>query len=119
MTIPAVPLPQDGSVRTPVDFRLKAGWRFVSRSGTFESDSGETFSPRGDLPEGSRIVYKIPHLARADASKLNEHERELRRYMQLILPPRTSPAKYVSTVRGWPCVEESHGGPQASLPQRL
>jgi hypothetical protein len=119
MTIPAVPLPQDGSVRTPVDFKLKPGWRFVSRSCTFESDTGETFSPRGDLPEGSRIVYKVPNLARADASKLNEHEKELRRYMQLILPQRTSAAKYQSTVRGWPCVEDSHAGPEVSLPQRL
>jgi hypothetical protein len=119
MTIPAVPLPGDGSVRTPLDFKLKSGWRFVSKSCAFESDSGEAFSPRGDLPAGSRIVYKVPNLARADASKLNEHERELRRYMQLVLPQGESPAPYLRTVRGWPCVEEAQVGPEVSLPQQF
>lgn len=119
MTIPAVPLPGGGSVRTPLDFKLKPGWRFDPKSGTFKSDSGETFSPGGDVPKGSRIVYKVPNLARADASTLNEHEEELRRYMQLILPERKSPGAYVARVRAWPCVEDAHAGPEVSLPQQL
>jgi hypothetical protein len=86
------------------------------RRGMFESDAGETFSPRGDLPAGSRIVYKVPNLARADASKLNEHERDLRRYMQVILPRGESPARYLRAIRAWPSVEEADVGPEVSLP---
>ena len=117
MTIPAVRLPKDGSVRTPLDFTLKSGWRFDMKRRAFKSDSGETFSPRGALPKGSRIVYKVPNLAQADASALSEHERELRRYMQVILPHGESPAKYLRTVRAWPSVEEVHVAPAVSLPE--
>ena len=117
MTIPAVPLPKDGGVRTPLDFKLKPGWHFDTKRGTFESAAGERFSPRGDLPKGSRIVYKVPNLARADPSKLNEHERDLRSYMQVILPRGESPEKYLQVIRSLPPVEEAHIGPEVSLPQ--
>ena len=115
MTIPAVPLPKD-SVRPSIDFSLKAGWSFDSGRRTFKSERGETFSPPGDLPKGTRIVYKVPSLARADARKLDEHERALRRYMQLVLPAGEQPATYLRTVRAWPPVEEAHVTPQVSLP---
>lgn len=116
MTIPAVPVPRDGSVRMPLDFKLKSAWHFHTKRRAFASDSGETFSPRGDLPEGSRIVYKVPNLAKADAGTLNEHERDLRRYMQVILPKGESPAEYLQAVRAWPPVEEANVGPEVSLP---
>ena len=116
MTIPAVPLPQDGSIRTPLDFKLKPGWYFETKSRTFKSGSGEKFSPRGDLPVGTRIVYKVPNLAKADPSTLNEHERDLRRYMQVILPHGESPLTYLAAVRAWPSVEHAHAGPEVSLP---
>ena len=119
MTIPAVRLPKDGSVRTPLDFKLKSGWRFDVKGRAFKSDSGEKFSPRGALPARSRIVCKVPNLAQADESKLNEHERELRRYMQEILPHGESPAKYLRAVRAWPSVEDAQVGPEVSLPQQL
>ena len=119
MTIPAVRSPKDGSIRTPLDFKLKSGWRFDTKGRAFESDSGEKFSPRGALPDGSKIVYKVPNLARADASKLNEHERELSRYMQIILPHGESPAKYLRAVRAWPPVEDAQAGPEVSLPGQL
>jgi hypothetical protein len=119
VTIPAVPAPNDGSVRTPLDVKLKPGWHFDTKRRRFESDSGEKHSPRGQLPKGSRIVYKAPNLARADASSLNEHERELRRYMQVILPPGDSPGSYLPTVRSWPSVEDATVGPDVSLPHQF
>jgi hypothetical protein len=105
-------------VRMPLDFKLKSGWHFETKRRAFESDSGEKFSPRGDLPEGSRIVYKVPNLAKADESKLSKHERDLRRYMQVILPEGESPAAYLRAVRAWPPVEEANVGPDVSLPQQ-
>ena len=119
MTIPAVPVPKDGSIRTPIDFTLKAGWRFDAKRRSFESETGEKFSARGELPGGSKIVYKVPNLARADPSRLNEHERDLGRYMQVILPRGEPPGKYLPIVRAWPSVETAHAGPEVSLPQQL
>lgn len=95
---------------------LKSGWSFDTRRRIFKSERGETFSPLGDLPDGSRIVYKVPALARADARKLDKHERALRRYMQLVLQAGEQPATYLRTVTAWPPVEEAHVAPQVSLP---
>jgi len=67
----------------------------------FESDSGARFRPSGDLPKNARIVYKVPALAEADPVKLSKSEKELRRYMQVILPEGASPADYVEIIRAW------------------
>jgi len=115
VTIPAVPLPK-GSVRPTIEFTLKASWSFDTRRRIFKSERGETFSPLDDLPKGSRVAYKVPSLARADASKLDQHERALRRYMQLVLPAGEQPANHLRTVGAWPPVEEAHVTPQVSLP---
>jgi hypothetical protein len=108
-----------GSVRTPIDFTLKSGWRFDAKRRVFESGTGEKFSARGEFPEGTQIVYKVPNLARADPSTLNDAERDLRRYMQVILPRGESPGKYLEVIRAWPPVEEAHAGPDVSLPNQL
>jgi hypothetical protein len=118
VTIPAVHVPKDGSIRTPIDFTLKPGWQFDTKRRIFESDTGEKFSARGELPEGSKIVYKVPNLARADPSRLSKHERDLGRYMQAILPKGDPPDKYLKVVRAWPPVEEAHVAPDVSLPGR-
>lgn len=117
--IPAVPVPKRSGVKTPVELKLKTGWRFDASRRTFESDSGEKFSPRDDLPKNSRIVYKVPYLAESDEAKLSKHERDLRRYMQVILPPGESPADYVEAVRAWPPVAEAHVAPEVSLPGQM
>lgn len=114
--IPAVPVPEGSGVRTPVELKLKTGWRFDTGRRTFESDSGERFSPRADLPKNSRIVYKVPHLAEADRASLSKHEQDLQLYMQVILPAGESPADYVEAVRDWACVAEAHVAPEVSLP---
>lgn len=82
----------------------------------FESDSGERFNPSGDLPKNARIVYKVPGLAKADPARLSKHEKDLRRYMQVILPEGASPADYVEAIRAWPSVEDAWVAPQISLP---
>jgi hypothetical protein len=119
VTIPAVPLPKDGSVRPSIDFTLKPGWSFDTTRRTFKSERGETVSPLGDLPKGSRIVYKVPSLARKDAKKLDKHERALLRYMQVVLPAGERPERHLRTVGAWPPVEEAHVTPQVSLPHSL
>jgi len=114
--IPPVTLPATSKVRIPVDLKLQPGWRFNSRRRCFESDSGERFTPHGELPKGSKIVYKVPNLASADTAKLSKAEQDLQRYMQVILPEGESPADYVEAIRKWPCVAEAHVAPEVSLP---
>ena len=113
--IPAVE-PPEGAVRIPIEVKLKPKWRYEATRRAFVSTAGDAFSPRGSLPRKSKIVYKTPSLADADEARLSRAERELCRYMQVILPPGESPAKYLDAVRAWPPVEAAHVGPNVSLP---
>jgi hypothetical protein len=116
--IPAVPAP-DGAVRTPIELKLKPKWRFDASRREFVSASGESFVPRDSLPSRTKIVYKVTRLAEADEAQLSKYEKDLRRYMQVILPPGVSPADYVDVVRAWPSVAEAYAGPQFSLPSSM
>ena len=115
MSFPAVPAPP--SVKIPIELKLRPGWRFEPRRRLFESESGETFAPYGDLPKGTKIVYKVPRLAHADAAGLSDAERDLRRYLQVILPAGQSLQDHLAAIHRWPCVAEVHRGPVVSLPQ--
>jgi hypothetical protein len=97
---------------------LKAGWSFDPTTRAFTSSSGETFSLRGQLPKGARVVHKVRSRGRADASTLSAAERDLRRYLQVILPRGEPPAAHLRHVRAWPPVEEAHAAPDISLPGR-
>ena len=114
--MPAVPVPQKAGIRTPVEVKLKPQYRYDSGRRIFESDSGKRFTPSGDLPKNTRIVYKVPALAELDPARLSKSEKDLRRYMQVILPEGESPADYVETIRAWPSVEEAWVAPEISLP---
>lgn len=103
---PAVPPPK-GLVGRSIDFKLKPGWR-VDRGGA-------QFAPP-PLPEKSRIVYKVPTLAKSAARKLSRAEQDLQRYMHVLLPPAESPLRHVASIQTWPCVEEAHVAPEISLP---
>jgi len=116
--IPAVRVPAGGKVRTPIDLKLKPQWRFDTSRRVFVSDSGEEFTPRRELPKNSRIVYKVPGLVDADETRLSKYEKDLRRYMQVILPAGESPTQYVDAVRAWPCAAEAHAAPEVSLPSK-
>lgn len=113
---PEVPVPKNSGIRIPIDLKLKTNWNFNAKGGRFESAGGDEFAPRDDLPKGTKIVYKVPALAQADESHLSKHEKDLRRYMQVILPPGSLPEEFLETVRSWPCVAEAHVAPTVSLP---
>lgn len=98
-----------------MDLKLKSHWRFDTARSLFVMGSGRMFVPTG-LPRGSRIVYKAPSLAAADAARLSRHERDLQRYVQVILPAKESPQGYLAGIRAWPCVESASSTPQLSLP---
>ncbi len=114
--IPAVAPPGDSGVRTPIDVKLKKTWRFDANRRLFSSTSGETVVPAPTLPKGSRIEYKVPALAAADPASLSQPERDLARYMHVVLPKGKSPHEFVDAVRAWPPVESAEVAPDVSLP---
>jgi hypothetical protein len=114
--VPGVSLPPNSPIRRPVELKLKPGWRFDAGKRVFVSEAGERVSPGADLPKRTRIVPTVPTLASADEATLSPAERDLRRHVQVILPPGEPPDRYVDAVRAWPCVEQADVGPEVSLP---
>jgi hypothetical protein len=115
--IPAVHAPRNSGIRVPVEVKLKPRYRYDSSKRVFESASGVRFKPGNDLPRKARIVYKVPALAGMDAAKLSKWEKDLQRYMQVILPEGASPVDYVEIIRAWPSVEEAWVASEVSLPK--
>ena len=98
--------------------KLKPNYRYDPRKRVFESGSGTRFDPVGDLPKNTRIVYKVPALAEAETASLSKSEKDLRRYMQVILPEGASPQDYVEIIRAWPSVEEAWVAPESACRSR-
>jgi hypothetical protein len=70
MTYPAVRAPKELRRRS-IDFKLKPGWRYDETKGVFVDPKGVEFTaPR--LPKNSRILYKVPNLARSAAKGLSK-----------------------------------------------
>ena len=113
---PSVRVPK-GVVARPVDLKLKRGWRYDEVKRVLVSNSGTLFTP-SRLPKGTRIAYKVPSLARLTPARLSKAERDLQRYMQVVLPVSLAPEKYLKTIQAWPCVEEARVAPEVSLPRK-
>jgi hypothetical protein len=113
--IPAVRVPRNAGIKSPVEVKLRPDYRYDPSRRIFVSRSGERLKPSG-LPKNTRIVYKVPALARSDPGKLSRYEKDLRRYLQVILPDGESPADYLEAIRAWPVVEEAWVAPEISLP---
>ncbi len=96
--------------------KLKGGWLFDSDRRRFVSADGRQFSPVKDLPKRTRIVYMTPMLARKSLKSLSKEEKELVRYVQVILPKGQDPSAYLVRVREWECVADVNLPPDLSLP---
>ncbi len=117
--IPAVRVPADAKIRTPVEIKLKPDWHFDPTRRVFLSDKGDRFMPRDELPKNSKIVHKTPGLAiaaRKASTKLSSDEKNLLRYLQVILPADQAASKYLNIIRHWPSVAEVSVPPDVSLP---
>jgi hypothetical protein len=114
--IPATRKPSGTKIGVPIEDKLKPGWRLDTRRGVLESARGERFSPRRQLPKGTRTVRKVPQASRAETATASRAERDLQRYVQVILPPGERPADHLAAVRRWPGVEAAHIAPDVSLP---
>jgi hypothetical protein len=107
VTYPAVPAPKELRGRS-IDFKLKPGRRYDEAKGV------EFTAPR--LPKNSRILYKVPSLAGSAVKGLSKAEKDLQRYMQVILPSPRSAKAVLETLRSLLAVEEVHLAPEISLP---
>jgi hypothetical protein len=94
---------------------LKPGRRYDEAKGVFVDPKGVEFTaPR--LPKNSRILYKVPSLAGSAVKGLSKAEKDLQRYMQVILPSPRSAKAVLETLRSLLAVEEVHLAPEISLP---
>jgi hypothetical protein len=114
VTYPAVSAPKELSGRA-IEFKLRPGWLYDEVKRVFVDPEGVEFAaPR--LPKNSRVVYKVPSLARSAAKGLSKAEKDLRRYMQVILPSRRSGKAVLQSLQSLPAVEQAHLAPEISLP---
>jgi hypothetical protein len=115
--MPAVPLPRGARIAPTIEVKLGRGWRYDPERGVFTNERGEQFAPpRQALPRGAKIVPKVRSLARTAPARLSKAERELTRFVQIVLPLRTDPAPLMATIRRWPSVEDAQPAPTVSLP---
>lgn len=96
--------------------KLRRGWRYDTRTGRLVSISGQHLAPREQLGRDVRVAPMVPHLLDTDPQSLSQDERNLIRYVHLILPKRSDVQRYMKIVRDWPCVEEVQPPPDISLP---
>ena len=110
---PSIPPPKE-LVGKSIDCKLKPGWRYDEKRAVFVGPKGEAH--QASLPKGARIVYKVPNLSSSSRRSLSPAERDLSRYLQVILPTGRGVEKLVPLVQSWPAIEEAHVTPQISLP---
>jgi hypothetical protein len=114
--MPAVPAPKSAAIRVPVELKLKRNYKYDSRKRVFESGSGTSFDPISDCRKIQASSTRCRLWPRRMSRELSQPEKELRRYMQVILPQGVAPQDFVDVVRAWPSVEEASVGPDVSLP---
>jgi hypothetical protein len=111
------PVPPPKGMPPYLVVKLKRGWRYAESRRVCVSSKGQETSLYEGLPQGSRIVPVVPHAARADPKSLSKDERDLARYMHVILPKGSVASQYLGTLRDRPCVEDAHLPPEISLPE--
>jgi hypothetical protein len=102
--------------RRLVVLQMKAGWRFDPRRRLFQGPHGESFSPKADLPTGTKIAPLDEELAKAEPKGLSSDERRLARIVNLTVSPGSDPDRLKEKAEGWPCKEKVWVPPVPSPP---
>jgi hypothetical protein len=116
--VPAIPPPGNVDFPITLELKLKAEWSYDVGRRKFITDTGDEFSPWHDLPKGSKIFNKVPRKLLPENRPLTRAERDLLRYLQVILPVGRAPVELVEPLQRWRCLESVSLGPQVSLPQK-
>jgi hypothetical protein len=103
-------------VRPHLVGKLRDGWSYDPAVAAFVAADGRRFIPRAVLPKGTTIVHMTPDLARAPMRSLSPAERELARYIQIVLPRAKNPGAYLARLAAWECLAEVRLPPDIDLP---
>lgn len=112
------PVPAPRGLRRAVVLTLKPGWTFDASTRQFAGPKQESCTP-GGLPPRTRVTPLVSGLAERPArarSRAARAQRDLQRYVHLVLPPGHDPEAYLEAVRAWPCAESAVAAPEISLP---
>lgn len=112
--MPSVPLPSN--IRRSLTCRLKKSWSLDDKRQLFIGPKGAEFQGSERLPPNSTVTASVPNLGQQPKAKLSAAEKELARYIQIILPENVEPKKVLDEVAQWPCFESVMASPQAELP---
>lgn len=111
------PVPAPKGVRRAVVLTLKPGWTFDPSTRRFTGPKQATCAP-GGLPPRTRVMPLVSGPAVGPARSRSRAERDLQRYVHVVLPPGHDPEAYLETVRDWPCAASAVAAPEISLPGR-
>lgn len=104
------------NMRPYLVIKLKQRWTYDLQRRMFVETSGKKFSPKEYLPKYTRIIYMAQDLAEKPMNSLLKEDRNLARYLQVILPKGTNPKKYLTILKRWDCAEDVKFPPEISLP---
>lgn len=104
------------NLRSYLIVKLKTGWEYDVTRRVFRQVKGRKIVRIKGLPNGSRILFAAPDLAKKSAETLSKEERDLTRYMHIIFPKGEDVSSYTSQLKKWECVKEVQVPPDISLP---
>jgi hypothetical protein len=93
--------------------KLGRGWRLDAKGGGLVSSRGQHVELVG-LPARTEVRSVLP--PRARAAKASAVERELERFVHVVLPSRANAARILEVVRRWKGVEAASLPPDIHLP---
>lgn len=114
MTVPSVPPP--AGIPRPLVLQIRPDWTFLAGTSELLGPQGVRSAPLAELPAGSVVRPAVPDLAECESAALDESERELQRFLHIILPESVSPESWLEAVRRWPGVASVCVAPQCELP---
>ena len=94
-------------------FRMKVGWELDPHSGAILYRGNAVAMPA--LPAGAEFRLAVPALA-SKRGKLASPDRELARYVHLLLPRTAVASEWLAIARGWDFCEAPQLPPVVSLP---
>ncbi len=103
-------------IRPHLVAKLRDGWTYDPSAAVFVAADGRQFQSQAKVPKGTTIVHMTPDLACAPALSLSPAERDLARYIQIILPRGKSPSAYLPRLAQWECLAEVGLPPEIDLP---
>jgi len=95
--------------------RLKKGWHFEADSGRFVA-ARKSIDARSLLPKGAEVRPHIPQPAGAPGERASAAEKELARFVQVVLPRNADLRVAQRRIEELEAVQDVHVSPEVELP---